>query len=95
MSPLCPHLQAPDLFGDLPGVSEVAARYAGHSRALTSTASLRADTSISGQRVARELDAIIGQRGRPDTIVSDNGPELTPTHGKARWNPSDGNLPPV
>ena len=34
---------------------------------------LVADTSLSGRRVARELDAIIGQRGRPDTIVSDIG----------------------
>lgn len=33
---------------------------------------LVADTSLSGGRVARELDAIIAQRGRPDTIVSDN-----------------------
>src|SRR5471030_498043 len=35
------------------------------------------DTSISGRRVARELDAIIARRGRPATIVSDNGTELT------------------
>ncbi|OHB29086.1 MAG: hypothetical protein A2790_08245 [Phenylobacterium sp. RIFCSPHIGHO2_01_FULL_69_31] len=34
---------------------------------------LVADTSLSGRRVARELDAIIAQRGRPDMIVSDNG----------------------
>ena len=38
---------------------------------------LAADTSLSGARVARELDAIIQQRGRPQTIVSDNGTELT------------------
>ena len=38
---------------------------------------LVADTSLSGHRVARELDAIIAQRGRPDMIVSDNGTELT------------------
>src|ERR1700724_3454523 len=39
---------------------------------------LLADTSISGRRVARELDDIIRRRGqRPDTIVSDNGTELT------------------
>jgi len=38
---------------------------------------LVADTSISGRRVARELDAIIGWRGKPVTIVSDNGTELT------------------
>lgn len=38
---------------------------------------LIADTSLSGRRVARELDAIILGRGRPDTIISDNGTEYT------------------
>ncbi len=38
---------------------------------------LVADTSLSGSRVARELDAIIGRRGRSTSIVSDNGTELT------------------
>ena len=39
---------------------------------------LVADTLISGRRVARELNDIIRRRGRrPDTIVSDNGTELT------------------
>ena len=38
---------------------------------------LTADTSISGVRVARELDAIILARGLPASIVSDNGTELT------------------
>jgi len=35
------------------------------------------DTSISGQRVIRELEAIIVRRGKPVMIVSDNGTELT------------------
>jgi putative transposase len=35
------------------------------------------DTSLSGARVARELDAIIAVRGRPMTCVSDNGTEFT------------------
>jgi putative transposase len=35
------------------------------------------DTSISGKRVARELDLIIERRGKPGVIVSDNGTELT------------------
>jgi putative transposase len=35
------------------------------------------DTSLSGLRVARELDRIIERRGRPCLIVSDNGTELT------------------
>jgi putative transposase len=38
---------------------------------------LVADTSISGLRVARELDQIVQVRGRPESIVSDNGTELT------------------
>ncbi len=36
-----------------------------------------ADTSISGKRVARELTALVARRGRPRTIVSDNGTEFT------------------
>jgi putative transposase len=39
--------------------------------------SLVADTSLSGVRVGRELDAVIARRGRPQTIVSDNGTEFT------------------
>jgi len=38
---------------------------------------LAADTSLSGARVARELDSVITRRGKPGTIVSDNGTELT------------------
>ena len=38
---------------------------------------LVADTSISGAMVARELTTIIGQRGKPHMIISDNGTELT------------------
>lgn len=45
---------------------------------------LIADTSLSGLRVVRELDAIIALRGRPDTIVSDNGTELT-SMAVLRW----------
>lgn len=35
------------------------------------------DTSISGRRVARELDTIIARRGKPELIVSDHGTEFT------------------
>jgi len=38
---------------------------------------LVADTSLSGLRVARELDAIIMRRRRPRMVVSENGTELT------------------
>lgn len=38
---------------------------------------LVADTSIPGTRVARELDAVVRLYGKPETIVSDNGTELT------------------
>ena len=36
-----------------------------------------ADTSLSGKRVVRELEALIARRGRPGVIVSDNGTEFT------------------
>jgi transposase InsO family protein len=35
------------------------------------------DISIGGRRMARELDALIARRGKPTTIVSDNGTEMT------------------
>ena len=35
------------------------------------------DTSLSGERVARELDRIAVMRGYPCLVVSDNGTELT------------------
>ena len=38
---------------------------------------LVADTSLSGSRVARELDRLIIERGKPKMVVSDNGTELT------------------
>ena len=38
---------------------------------------LVADTSLGGQRVVRELEAVIIHRGRPAMCVSDNGTELT------------------
>lgn len=36
-----------------------------------------ADFSLSGKRVARELDAAIAAHGKPNTVGSDNGTELT------------------
>jgi putative transposase len=44
-----------------------------------------ADTSLSGQRVARELDAIATVHGLPITGVSDNGTELT-SMAVLRWS---------
>ncbi|WGR93648.1 IS3 family transposase [Bradyrhizobium sp. ISRA443] len=38
---------------------------------------LVADTSLSGIRVARELDRLVIERGKPKMVVSDNGSELT------------------
>jgi putative transposase len=43
------------------------------------------DTSLSGLRVVRELDAIITKRGRPFTVVSDNGTEFT-SMAILRWS---------
>lgn len=42
------------------------------------------DNSISGERVARELDAIAERRGYPCMIVSDNGTALT-SNGILAW----------
>jgi len=36
-----------------------------------------ADVSLSGRRVVRELDHLLAMRGKPRSIVSDNGTELT------------------
>jgi putative transposase len=38
---------------------------------------IEVDTSLSGRRVARTLDAIAAVRGYPETLVMDNGTELT------------------
>ena len=50
---------------------------------------LIADTSISGRRVARELDAIVRLYGKPATIVSDNGTELT-SRAMLEWQNENG-----
>jgi len=50
---------------------------------------LVADTSLSGQRVARELDALAARRGYPAAVVSDNGTELTSV-AILRWSQERG-----
>jgi putative transposase len=45
---------------------------------------LVADTSLSGARVARELERLVIERGKPKMIVSDNGSELT-SHAILTW----------
>ena len=47
------------------------------------------NTSLSGLRVGRELDAIIAERGKPAACVSDNGTELTST-AILRWSKQSG-----
>jgi putative transposase len=46
---------------------------------------LVADTSLSGARVARELDSLLARRGKPLVIVSDNGTEFT-SMAMLRWS---------
>jgi putative transposase len=41
---------------------------------------LEVDTSLSSQRLTRTLEQVIEQRGRPQAIRCDNGPELTSRH---------------
>jgi putative transposase len=50
---------------------------------------LIADTSISGLWVVRELDALIRHYGKPATIVSDNGTELT-SRAMLEWQNQNG-----
>ena len=38
---------------------------------------LEADTSLGSGRVTRVLERVIAERGRPDSVRSDNGPEFT------------------
>jgi putative transposase len=54
---------------------------------------LVADTSLSGTRVARELDRLLIERGKPKMVVSDNGSELTSNailtwadHSRVEWH---------
>jgi len=41
---------------------------------------LEVDTSFASRRVTRVLEAIVAQRGQPQAIRCDNGPELTSRH---------------
>lgn len=50
---------------------------------------LIADFSFSGERVARELDQIIRNYGRPGCIVSDNGTEFT-SRAMLKWQDKSG-----
>ena len=50
---------------------------------------LIADTSISGARVARELDALVRLYGKPKSIVSDNGTEFT-SRAILKWADENG-----
>ena len=50
---------------------------------------LMADTSISGARVARELDALVRIYGKPASIVSDNGTEFT-SRAVLKWANDNG-----
>ena len=47
------------------------------------------DTSLPGTRVARALDRIVAERGKPTMIVSDNGTELT-SNAMLRWAEENG-----
>jgi putative transposase len=41
---------------------------------------LEVDTSFASRRVTRELDRIVAERGAPEAIRCDNGPEFTSRH---------------
>ncbi|MGY6632951.1 MAG: IS3 family transposase, partial [Alkalilacustris sp.] len=50
---------------------------------------LIADTSILGDRVARELDALVRLYGKPESIVTDNGTEFT-SKAVLKWAKDNG-----
>jgi len=41
---------------------------------------LEVDTSLSSRRLSRALEPVVEQRGKPESIRCDNGPELTSRH---------------
>ena len=43
------------------------------------------DTSLSGSRVARELDKMMEEYGKPEGVLSDNGTEFT-SHAILQWS---------
>ena len=47
------------------------------------------DTSLPGPRVARALDRIVAEHGKPEMIVSDNGTELT-CNAMLKWAEQNG-----
>ena len=50
---------------------------------------LIADTSISGNRVTRELDALMRLYGKPESIVTDDGTEFT-SQAVLKWAKDNG-----
>ena len=44
---------------------------------------IEVDTSAGGARVVRVLERLAAQRGLPERIVMDNGPEFTRSTGSA------------
>ena len=42
------------------------------------TLAIEIDTSLSSKRIKRALEGLIAQRGKPQVIRTDNGPEFTP-----------------
>ena len=81
--PLMPHASQPnqrwslDFLADSFGASLKFRILAVNDDCCRENLCLAADTSISGERVARELDALVRIYGKPACIVSDNGTEFT------------------
>lgn len=52
---------------------------------------IEVDTSLSGARVTRVLDCLVDLRGKPERLVTDNGPEFT-GHKLDQWACENGVL---
>ena len=66
-----------DFLSDTFGVSRKFRIFAVNDDCCRENLCLMADTSISGTKVAREIDAFVRVYGKPACIVSDNGTEFT------------------
>ena len=65
---------------ELQACNAAAARQIEETICLKSCGALEVHTGFASRRVTRVLDEIIGRRGQPQEIRSDNGPELTSRH---------------
>lgn len=78
-----------DFVSDTFGVSRRFRIFAMNDDGCRENLGLIADTSISGDRLTRELDALVRLYGKPESIVTDNGTAFTSKAG-LKWARANG-----